>query len=93
RAVAAGDLDAMVATDVDLHRHISELAGNRILAELYSIVLGAVVDNIRFNFSHLGQEGNSHEDLVEAIAQGDAAAAALEIDRYLGQMMAESMRA
>jgi DNA-binding FadR family transcriptional regulator len=90
-AVASGDLDAMVATDVDLHRFISELAGNRVLSELYGTVLGAVVDNIRFNFSHLGQEGNSHEDLVEAIARGDARAAAREIERYLGQM-AESMR-
>ncbi|MDR2453853.1 MAG: FadR family transcriptional regulator [Bifidobacteriaceae bacterium] len=91
QAVASGDLDAMVARDLDLHRHISQLAGNRILAELYCTVLGAVVDNIRFNFSHLGQEGNSHEDLVEAIARGDAPAAAREIERYLGQM-AESMR-
>ncbi|MDR2347234.1 MAG: FCD domain-containing protein [Bifidobacteriaceae bacterium] len=90
RAVGREDLDAMVAADVELHRYISELAGNRILAELYSTVLGAVVDNIRYNFGHLGQEGNSHEDLVEAIARGDAAGAAREIERYLGQM-ADSM--
>jgi DNA-binding FadR family transcriptional regulator len=91
RAVASEDLDAMVEADVELHRYIAEIAGNRVLAELYATVLDAVVDNIRFNFSHFGQEGNSHEDLVDAIAAGDPARAAREIDRYLGQM-AESLR-
>jgi DNA-binding FadR family transcriptional regulator len=85
-AVESEDLDAMVAADVALHRHIAEMSGNRVLAELYGTVLGAVMDNIRFNFQYLVQEGHSHEDLVDAIARGDAAAAAQEIDRYLTQM-------
>jgi DNA-binding FadR family transcriptional regulator len=90
-AVRSEELEAMVAADVALHRHIAEMSGNRVLAELYGTVLGAVMDNIRFNFQHLVQEGSSHEDLVEAIARGDASAAALEIDRYLGAM-ADSLR-
>jgi DNA-binding FadR family transcriptional regulator len=89
-AVESADLDAMVRADVALHRHIAELAGNRVLAELYGTVLGAVVDNIRFNFEHSVQEGTSHEDLVDAIIRGDARAAALEIDAYLVRM-ADSM--
>jgi DNA-binding FadR family transcriptional regulator len=90
-AVERADLERMVATDVALHRYIAEIAGNFLLAEIYGTVLGAVMDNIRFNFQHLVQEGTSHEDLVEAIARGDAGAASLEIDHYLGRM-AEAIR-
>jgi DNA-binding FadR family transcriptional regulator len=89
-AVEAADLEAMVRTDTALHRDIAEAAGNRVLAELYGTVLRAVTDNIRFNFQHMVQEGRSHEDLVDAIVRGDAGAAALEIDRYLGSV-ADSM--
>jgi DNA-binding FadR family transcriptional regulator len=88
RAVECADLDAMVASDVALHRYIAKMAGNRVLAELYGTVLGAVMENIRYNFQHIVQEGNSHEELVDAIARGDASAAGLAIDRYLGQMAA-----
>ncbi|MDR1392951.1 MAG: FadR family transcriptional regulator [Bifidobacteriaceae bacterium] len=90
-AVDQGDLDSMVSADLALHRYIAEMTGNAVLAELYSTVLSAVVDNIRFNFLHVNQEGNSHEDLVEAIAQGDPAAAARQIEHYLGQM-SQSLR-
>jgi DNA-binding FadR family transcriptional regulator len=90
-AVAGGDLEEMVRADVALHSEIAELAGNRVLAELYGTVLGAVVDNIRYNFQHQAQDDAAHAELVDAIARGDANAAALEIDRYLGQV-ADSMR-
>jgi DNA-binding FadR family transcriptional regulator len=86
RAVAGGDLDEMVAADMMLHRYIAEVAGNPVLAELYATILGAVADNVRYNFQRLGSRGDSHVALVEAISSGDSARAALEIERYLAQM-------
>jgi DNA-binding FadR family transcriptional regulator len=85
-AVAGGDLDLMVETDMRLHRFIAEIAGNPVLAELYATVLGAVADNVRYNFERLGPRGDSHLGLVEAIASGDAARASREIEAYLAQM-------
>ncbi|MDR1186389.1 MAG: FadR family transcriptional regulator [Bifidobacteriaceae bacterium] len=85
-AVAGGDLDQMVAADMALHRYIASIAGNPVLAELYATVLGAVAENIRYNFERLGAQDDSHEELVSAIARGDSALAEREIERYLDQM-------
>ncbi|MDR2566292.1 MAG: FadR family transcriptional regulator [Bifidobacteriaceae bacterium] len=85
-AVAEHDLDLMVETDMRLHRFIAEIAGNPVLAELYATVLGAVADNVRYNFERLGSRGDSHLGLVEAIASGDPARAGREIEAYLAQM-------
>jgi DNA-binding FadR family transcriptional regulator len=84
-AVAGGDLDQMVAADMALHRFIAEMAANPVLAELYATVLGAVANNVRYNFERLGPRGESHQELVEAIARGDSARAAHEIEHYLDQ--------
>ncbi|MDR0593361.1 MAG: FadR family transcriptional regulator [Bifidobacteriaceae bacterium] len=85
-AVEGGDLDQMVEADIELHRFIAEMTANPVLAELYSTVLGAVTENIRFNFQRVGAQDDSHLALVEAIAAGDSAGAAREIKLYLDQM-------
>jgi DNA-binding FadR family transcriptional regulator len=85
-AVAAGDLQRMVSSDMTLHRFIASCAKNPVLAELYDNVLGAVRSNIRFNFQQIVADGDSHEVIVGAIIAGDAATAAREIEVYLRGM-------
>jgi DNA-binding FadR family transcriptional regulator len=89
-AVAGGNLDEMVAADMALHRCIASIAGNPVLGELYATVLGAVSENIRYNFEHEGAQTDSHVCLVDAITRGDSVLAAREIERYLDRM-AESL--
>ncbi|MDR0626536.1 MAG: FadR family transcriptional regulator [Bifidobacteriaceae bacterium] len=85
-AVSRGDLDEMVSTDLMLHRFVAQIAGNPVLEELYSTVLGAVAENVRYNFGQLGPHLDSHVELVNAIASGDSARAASEIEHYLSEM-------
>jgi DNA-binding FadR family transcriptional regulator len=86
-AYAGGDLDAMVAADLALHRLIAESAHNAVLLALYENLQDAITDNIRFNFEHPVHDDDSHHALVEAVAEGDPDAAMREIDRYLSDLM------
>jgi DNA-binding FadR family transcriptional regulator len=86
-AYAGGDLDAMVAADLALHRLIAESAHNPVLLALYENLQDAITDNIRFNFEHPVHDDDSHHALVEAVAEGDPGAAMREIDRYLSDLM------
>jgi DNA-binding FadR family transcriptional regulator len=88
-ANASGDLDAMVETDLELHRTIANAAGNPVLFALYENLQDAITANIRFNFEHLVADDDSHDNLVEAIARGDAAAAMVEIDDYLSEIIGD----
>ncbi|MDR1823906.1 MAG: FadR family transcriptional regulator [Bifidobacteriaceae bacterium] len=89
-AVLAQDLDAMVSTDMALHRYIAEIAGNPVLFELYNTVLDAVEENIRFNFKRLGSTVPGHDKMVEAIAAGHSVEAGSDIEVYL-QVMVDSL--
>jgi DNA-binding FadR family transcriptional regulator len=82
-AYASGELDAMVAADLALHRLIAECSHNPLLVALYENLQDAIGANIRFNFEHPVHDDDSHHALVEAIAEGDGAAAVREIDQYL----------
>lgn len=88
-AYSAGDLDAMVSTDLDLHRAIARTARNPVLLSLYENLLGAIGENIRFNFERPAHTNDNHDGLVDAIAAGDADRAADEITAYLSAQLGE----
>jgi len=88
-AYAGGELDGMVEADLDLHRMIARAAQNPVLLNLYESLLDAIGANIRFNFEHPAHDDDSHHDLVEAIADGDAVRAVEEIDDYLSRLIGD----
>ncbi len=87
KAYTSGELDAMVAADLALHRLIAESSHNPVLIALYENLQDAISANIRFNFEHPAHDDDSHHALVEAIAEGDARAAVAEIDHYLSTLI------
>ncbi|WP_028051026.1 FadR/GntR family transcriptional regulator [Cellulomonas sp. URHD0024] len=89
-AYQAGDLDAMVATDLALHRAIVRAGANPVLTELYENLLAAIGENIRFNFVTDTHGHDSHDALIEAIVAGDHAQAAAETNRYLSALLGET---
>ncbi len=89
-AYRAGDLDAMVATDLALHRAIMRAGANPVLTELYENLLAAIGENIRFNFVTDTHGHDSHDALVEAIVSGDPERAADETSRYLSALLGEA---
>ena len=88
-AYLAGDLDAMVSTDLALHRVIARTARNPVLLALYESLVGAIGENIRFNFERPAHTNDSHDGLVEAIAAGDDGRAVREITNYLSEQLGE----
>ncbi|EYR63893.1 GntR family transcriptional regulator [Actinotalea ferrariae CF5-4] len=88
-AYASGALDDMVETDLLLHRTIARAADNPVLLALYENLLDAITENIRFNFEHPVHDDDSHHDLVEAIAAGDAEGAMREVDEYLSEFIGD----
>jgi len=88
-AYQAGDLEAMVATDLDLHRAIVRATANPVLVTLYENLLDAIGENIRFNFVTDTHGHDAHDVLVEAIVAGDDGRAASETTRYLSALLGE----
>lgn len=88
-AYRAGDLDAMVTTDLALHLAIARTARNPVLRSLYENLIGAIGDNIRFNFERPLHTNDNHDGLVEAIAAGDDERAVREITTYLSEQLGE----
>ena len=88
-AYREGDLERMVSTDLDLHRTIAITARNPVLLSLYENLLDAITDNIRFNFTAPEHGDDSHDGLVDAIANGDAAMAAREVTTYLSELLGD----
>lgn len=88
-AYNGGDLEAMVDTDLALHRGIAEATGNPVLTALYDNLLDAITANIRFNFEHPVGDDNAHHALVDAIASQDPATAMAEIDDYLSEFIGD----
>ena len=88
-AYNSGDLEAMVDTDLALHRGIAEATGNPVLISLYDNLLDAITANIRFNFEHPVGDDDAHHALVDAIAAQDAATAMAEIDDYLSEFIGD----
>jgi DNA-binding FadR family transcriptional regulator len=88
-AYRAGDLDAMVSTDLDLHRAIVRSTTNPLLVTLYENLIDAIGENIRFNFVTDAHGHDAHDMLVEAIVAGDDGKAADETARYLSALLGE----
>ena len=89
KAYLAGDLDAMVLTDLALHRSIARAARNPVLLSLYESLVGAIGENIRFNFERPAHTHDTHDGLVASIADGDGDGAAREITSYLSEQLGE----
>jgi len=87
KAVQSGDLEQMVQTDTALHLFVAKMAGNPVLEELYATVLDVVTENIRFNFQLQDRDDQGHEQMVQAIDEGDTAMAAERIEHYLQGMI------
>lgn len=79
---AVGDVDSMVTSDLALHRAIVAAARNPLLLDLYENLLDAIGDSIRANVE-TDHPDHTHDELVEAIVDGDEDAAAREIYAYL----------
>ncbi|GAB3503699.1 GntR family transcriptional regulator [Amycolatopsis cihanbeyliensis] len=76
-AVAADDVDSMVAANAELHRAVTELSGNGVLIDF----VNQVDRRVRWYYTpiarHRGQTSwEEHEKLVDAIERGDTEAAA-----------------
>jgi DNA-binding FadR family transcriptional regulator len=89
-AYEGGDLDAMVATDLELHRSIVRTSGNPVLQSLYDNLLEAIGDNIRFNFVTDSHADDAHDSLVEAIVAGNPERAATETSAYLSGLLEDA---
>lgn len=89
-AYEGGDLDEMVATDLELHRAIVRAAANPVLRALYDNLLEAIGDNIRFNFVTDVHAHDAHDSLVEAIVAGDPDRAAAETSGYLSGLLEDA---
>ena len=84
----AGDVDATIAADVQLHLAIAETSRNQVLADLYRDLLGAISENVTFNVTHLPPvEDDDHVGLVAAIVDGDPDRAASEAARFLDELL------
>jgi DNA-binding FadR family transcriptional regulator len=88
-AYLAGDLDAMVETDLALHRSIVRASGNPVLIDLYDNLIDAIGENIRFNFitDDVTHGVGAHDGLVDSIVEGDAGAAGRETADYLSALL------
>jgi DNA-binding FadR family transcriptional regulator len=87
-AIATVQVEAALTTDVALHRAIGQAAHNPILTDLYENFLAALQENVRANyFASGGMKPTEHLALVEAIAAGDAEAAAAEAACFLDELL------
>src|SRR5690554_3234000 len=85
----ADDVDAMVTTDLELHREIARVSRNPVLESIYENLLEAIVENIRTNLAGAGHDDHDHTALVEAIVDSDPKRAGDEVVRYLAAMLHE----
>lgn len=83
----AGDVDAMVDSDLALHREIARVSRNPVLVSMYDNLLEAIVENIRTNLE--GHDDHDHDGLVEAIIDSDPKRAGSEVVRYLATLLRE----
>lgn len=75
RAMAAGSLDKLIAADMDFHRFIYELSGNRLIADtmnLYWKHLRRVMSVVIRKQSYRKTIWAEHRAILEAIAAGKA---------------------
>lgn len=87
-AASAGDVESYIAADVAFHRELVESAENPLLTRLYELVGFRMRDSI-IRTVHLPEPAvlsQQHEDVVQAIAAGDAARAASCATELIGHV-------
>jgi DNA-binding FadR family transcriptional regulator len=94
RRVAArqeGNLDEVVAQDVELHRAIAQASHNPVLADLYDNLVDALQENVRRNVAALPPHyDEDHARLIAAIIDGDAQRAAEEAATFLDNLLEDA---
>ncbi len=70
-------LDEAVPADLDFHRTLAEVAGNRVLSLMLSSIAGLEAETRRITLGHVGlaEATAQHARIVEAIERGDGDAA------------------
>ncbi|MEV4174212.1 FadR/GntR family transcriptional regulator [Nonomuraea sp. NPDC049709] len=71
----AGDLDGFADADVDFHLQVADAAHNPLLADLYRSMSDALRDSVRDQEQAALDPDTSHEELLGAIEERDAAKA------------------
>jgi DNA-binding FadR family transcriptional regulator len=85
-----GDIDGLVAVDVELHRAIAQATHNPVLTELYENLLDALQENVRRNVEVIAPENDDdHVDLVAAIEARQPDRAAEETTRFLDDLLGD----
>ncbi|MFI7133979.1 FadR/GntR family transcriptional regulator [Nonomuraea sp. NPDC050153] len=74
-AARAGDLDGFADSDVDFHLRVADAAHNALLGDLYRSMSDALRDSVRDQDQAALTPDSSHDDLLSAIEDGDAARA------------------
>jgi len=83
-----GHVDAIVTTDVQMHRAIVRASHNPVLADLYDNLVEALQDNVRHNVVEFGPHDDAdHARLVGAIIDGDPEQAAEEAALFLDALL------
>ncbi|NBE93016.1 FadR family transcriptional regulator [Nonomuraea sp. KC401] len=70
-----GDLDGFADADVDFHLRVADAAHNALLGDLYRSMGDALRDSVRDQEQAALEPDSSHADLLQAIADSDAARA------------------
>lgn len=70
-------LDEAVPADLEFHRTLAELAGNRVLSLMLSSIAGLEAETRRITLEHVGlaEAAAQHARIVEAVERGDGDAA------------------
>ncbi|MEO3868933.1 FCD domain-containing protein [Nonomuraea sp. B12E4] len=89
-ASRAGDLDGFADADVDFHLLVADAAHNPLLGDLYRSMSDALRDAVRDQEQAALTPDSSHEDLLRAIEDGDAARAVAVSVAILDQQKFES---
>ncbi|MPV38513.1 GntR family transcriptional regulator [Georgenia subflava] len=89
-AADAGDMPQYLAADVEFHRELVALGGNRRIAELVTELrretrLTGLSDLV--NTDRLAESAAEHERLLELLEAGDAAGAEELMDRHIGHVL------
>jgi len=83
-----GDVDGIVAMDVQMHRAIAQASHNPVLADLYDNLIGALQENVRRNVEELApHDDEDHSGLIEAIITGNPERAAEEAALFLDALL------
>jgi DNA-binding FadR family transcriptional regulator len=87
----AGDIDELVAIDVQLHRAIAQATHNPVLTELYENLLDALQENVRHNVETIPPEDDEdHAGLVDAIEARQPDRAVEETARFLDELLLDA---